>query len=58
MSVVADTVQFLDSPNDRPADRAQDAPSGDGAEDSDGEEARDDRELLGAGVGTEDGLAF
>jgi single-strand DNA-binding protein len=57
VSVVADTVQFLDSPGDRPAARPEDGPSDDG-EDSGNEEAREDRELVGAGVGAEDGLAF
>jgi single-strand DNA-binding protein len=55
VSVVADTVQFLDSPGDRPDEGPQDGPSGDGAEGGDGGE---DRELVGVGVGAEDGLAF
>jgi single-strand DNA-binding protein len=55
VSVVADTVQFLDGPGDRPDGGLQAGPSGDGAEDGDGGE---DRELVGAGVGAEDGLAF
>ncbi len=53
VSVVADTVQFLDGPSDRPASRGEDGLSGDG-EDG-GEETR---ELVGAGVGAEDDLVF
>jgi single-strand DNA-binding protein len=59
VSVVADTVQFLDSPAERSAGTREDRPSDDRAGDGegDGEGAREqDRELVG--VGTEDGLAF
>jgi single-strand DNA-binding protein len=55
VSVVADTVQFLDSPGDRPAGGLEDGPSGDGGEGGDGGA---DRELVGAGVGVEDDLTF
>jgi single-strand DNA-binding protein len=55
VSVVADTVQFLDSPGDRPAGSRDGGPSDDGA--GDGEGAREeDRELVG--VGAEDDLVF
>jgi single-strand DNA-binding protein len=56
VSVVADTVQFLDSPGERTAGRAEEGLSGDG-EDG-GEETREGRELVGAGVGAEDDLVF
>jgi single-strand DNA-binding protein len=52
VSVVADTVQFLDSPN-RPAGPREDDPSDDGDGAADGEE---NRELVG--VGTADDLVF
>jgi single-strand DNA-binding protein len=57
VSVVADTVQFLDSPGDRPvAGRRDEGPS----EDGDGEEAQEDRELVGVGAGAdvEEDLVF
>ncbi len=58
VSVVADTVQFLDSPGDRRGGPLREGSSGHGAEDGDGEEAREDRELVGAGVGAEGDLVF
>lgn len=59
VSVVADTVQFLDSPGDRPAGPRDGGPSDDGAGEGagDGQGVRDeDRELVG--VGAEDDLVF
>lgn len=53
VSVVADAVQFLDSPGDRPAGREEDDPSGDGDDGLD-----EARELVGAGVGADDDLVF
>jgi single-strand DNA-binding protein len=53
VTVVADTVQFLDSPGER----AQDDPSGEDR--GDGDSAEDGRELVGVGVGAdEDDLVF
>jgi single-strand DNA-binding protein len=52
VSVVADTVQFLDGPGDRPVGREEDGSSGGRGDDDDG------RELVGAGVGAEDDLVF
>lgn len=60
VSVVADTVQFLDSrPGDRPAEPREDGPRDDGLIDGSGDgegDREEDRELVG--VGAEDGLAF
>jgi single-strand DNA-binding protein len=54
VSVVADTVQFLDGPGDRPAGREEEeGPSGEGDDGSD-----EARELVGAGVGADDDLVF
>jgi single-strand DNA-binding protein len=51
VSIVADTVQFLDSPAQRSSDEMpQDGPT----QDVDPEEDADDRELVGAGVGEAD----
>ncbi|HTD08984.1 MAG TPA: single-stranded DNA-binding protein [Solirubrobacteraceae bacterium] len=53
VTVVADTVQFLDSPGER----AQDDLSGEDR--GDGDSTEDDRELVGVGVGAdEDDLVF
>jgi single-strand DNA-binding protein len=55
VSVVADTVQFLDTPGDRSAaGQRDDGPS----DDATGEEAGGDRELVGVGAGAEDDLVF
>ena len=50
VSVVADTVQFLDGPGDRPVAREEDGSSGGGDDEG--------RELVSAGVGAEDDLVF
>jgi single-strand DNA-binding protein len=56
VSVVADTVQFLDGPGDRSATGQRDGdPNG---EADDGEEVDGGRELVGVGAGAEDDLAF
>jgi single-strand DNA-binding protein len=52
VSVVADTVQFLDSPGERATGQRDDGPS----DDVDGEEAGGERELVG--VGAEGDLVF
>ena len=53
VSVVADTIQFLDGPGDSPGD----GEDGDG--ERDGSQSGDERELVGAGVSGDDGdLAF
>ena len=55
VSVVADTVQFLDTPGERSAGGQQD----DGPSDEEtGEEVHGDRELVGVGAGAEDDLVF
>jgi single-strand DNA-binding protein len=57
VSVVADTVQFLDTPGERSAGDQQ--PQDDGpSEEGTGEEAHGDRELVGVGAGVEDDLVF
>lgn len=55
VSVVADTVQFLDSPGDHSATGQRD---GGPREDTGGEETHGDRELVGVGAGAEEDLVF
>ena len=50
VSIVADTVQFLDSPGERGQIGGSDERSGDGESETDGEH----RELVGVGAGVED----
>jgi single-strand DNA-binding protein len=54
VSVVADTVQFLDTPGERAGGRRDDGPS----DEDTGEGAHGDRELVGVGAGAEDDLVF
>jgi single-strand DNA-binding protein len=66
VSIVADTVQFLDSPGERSQpgagsghDSGDEDTGADGGDGGDGEEGEDRRELVGVGVGAdEDDLVF